>query len=122
MNATLDPDALRQACQPIARWWRAYLGGIEPDPATLARATARARLLGPVPGPTGRALRYVVSGCPDLDYHKARAAFTQIAAIADGVPPQPRPAPNKPQESPAVQLCLAGMPATVPPKHHTGRP
>jgi hypothetical protein len=122
MSGTIDPDALRQACQPIARWWHAYLDGNQPDPATLARATARARLLGPVPGPTGRALRYVVSGCPDLDYHKAHAAFTQIAAAADGIRPLPKSFPNRRQEPQAVQLCLAGMPATAPPTQQTGRP
>jgi hypothetical protein len=106
--ATVDLDALRQACQPIARWWQAYLDGAEPDPARLARATARARLLGPLPGPIGRALRYVISGCPDLDYHKTHAAFTRIAAAAHS-PTRPAPA----RQPFAVQLSLAGMPAAL---------
>lgn len=116
--ATVDPDALRQACQPIARWWQAYLEGAEPDPASLARATARARLLGPLPGPVGRALRYVISGCPDLDYHKTHDAFTRIAAAANS------PTPPAPQRQPVgVQLSLAGMPAALRlrPNRATGR-
>lgn len=110
-TAAVDPDALRQACQPIARWWQAYLQGAEPDPASLARATARARLLGPLPGAVGRALSYVISGCPDLDYHKTHAAFTRIAAAANS---PTRPAP---QRQPAeVQLTLAKMPAALRPR------
>lgn len=116
VTATVDLDAVRQACQPIARWWRAYLDGADPDPQALARATTRARLLGPVPGAVGRAITYILSGCPDLDYRKAHAAFSRIAAVADRSDHPAAASLADPSPGEAVQLSLAGIPAGRPTK------
>jgi hypothetical protein len=118
----VDPAAVHQACQPLARWWRRYQDGESPDPGRLARAASRAKLLGPVPGPLGEALAYIVEGQPTpADYDKLCAAFTRIAdaagqgkltladlgdiaVAADGC-----------DEQQVTQLCLDGI--TVPTKH-----
>ena len=107
----IDLDAIRQACRPLARWWRAYEQGGDPDPHTLARATTRARLLGPVPGLLGEAIAYIVDGCQDLNYQKAHAAFNRIAAAAEQAGPLTVADLDDASARPPQHLCLAGIPA-----------
>jgi hypothetical protein len=106
-----DLDAVRQACRPIARWWRAYEHGGYPDPDTLARATTRARLLGPVPGHLGEAIAYVIDGCQDLNYQNAHAAFSRIAAVAEQARTLTLADLDDLSARPPEQLCLAGIPS-----------
>ena len=108
-----DLEAVRQACRPIARWWRAYERGVYPDPAALARATARARLLGAIPGALGEAITYIVEGCQDLNYPRAHAAFNRVAAAAERPGPLTLDDLEEPAAGGAEQLCLAGIPAPM---------
>jgi hypothetical protein len=105
----IDLDAIRQACRPIARWWRAYEQGGYPDPHTLARATTRARLLGPVPGHLGEAIAYIVDGCQDLNYQKAHAAFSRIATLAEQAGPLTIADLDDSSARPPEQLRLSGI-------------
>lgn len=98
-----DHEAIRQACQPLARWWHAYQHGTQPDPDRLARAASRARLLGPVPGPVGHALALILEAPEDLDYPELEAAFTCIARAADQ--PPTRPTRARVAESPHQAAC-----------------
>lgn len=118
-----DLEAIRQACRPIARWWRAYQQGGYPDPHTLARATTRARLLGPVPGLLGEAIAYVVDGCQDLNYQKAHSAFSRIAALAERAGPLTLADLDDASARPPQQLCLSGIPTAplVAPKRRVHR-
>lgn len=110
MTAMVDLDALRQACEPIARWWQTTQKSGSADPDTLARAVRRARLLGPVPGPLGAALAYILDGCPDLDYPKVHAAFTRVASAATTDPPTLNELARLAVDPVPVQLSLAGIP------------
>ena len=111
MTTVVDLDALRQACEPIARWWQTTQTTGRADPDTLARAVRRARLLGPVPGPLGAALAYILDGCPDLDYPKVHAAFSRVASAAAIDPASLNELAQSPADPVAVQLSLAGIPA-----------
>lgn len=107
----VDLDALRQACEPIARWWQTTQTSGRADPDTLARAVRRARLLGPVPGPLGAALAYILDGCPDLDYPKVHAAFSRVASAATAGDRPTLAELARPPDPVPVQLSLAGIPA-----------
>lgn len=109
----LQSDVIRQACEPIGKWWQqAQLTG-HPDPEQLRRSVRRARLLGPVPGPLGEALAYILDGCPDLDYPKVHAAFSRVTS-AGAVGPTRADLGEEPAVPKApLQLCLAGMPAPM---------
>ncbi|WP_262323523.1 hypothetical protein [Acidiferrimicrobium sp. IK] len=123
-TAMVDLDAVRQACEPIARWWQTTQTSGRADPDTLARAVRRARLLGPVPGPLGAALAYILAGCPDLDYPKVHAAFSRVASAAAATD---RPTLRELAQPPAdpvpvaVQLSLAGIPADTTHKRRASR-
>lgn len=112
MTTNVDLDALRQACEPIARWWQTTQASGRADPDTLARAVRRARLLGPVPGPLGAALAYILDGCPDLYYPKVHAAFSRVASAAAATdPPTLNELARLAADPVPVQLSLAGIPA-----------
>lgn len=88
-RARVDLDAVRQACEPIGRWWERTQTTGRADPVRLARAVSRTKLLGPLPGPLGAALAYILAGCPDLDYPKVCAAFDRVAAASRFSGPTP---------------------------------
>ena len=120
-SSVLDRDAIRQACEPIARWWQHTLGGGGADPAGLSRAVSRAKLLGPVPGPLGASLAYIVDGCPDLDYPKVHAAFSRVAAAAGPDGPTPLDLGEGGSEGLPVQLRLDGIDGAAAPVRHRAR-
>jgi hypothetical protein len=107
----VDRYAVRQACEPIARWWQTTQESGRADPDNLARAVRRARLLGPVPGPLGTALAYILEGCPDLDYPRVQAAFTRVTAAARTDETNPAALSDEPSVDSPVQLCFAGIPS-----------
>lgn len=111
MTTRVDLDAVRQACKPIARWWQTTQTTGRADPDTLARAVRRARLLGPVPGPLGAALAYILDGCPDLDYPKVHAAFSRVASAAAATDNATLNELARPADPVPVHLSLAGIPA-----------
>jgi hypothetical protein len=107
---TIDLAAVHQACQPIAAWWTTYRDHPQhPDPEALRRANARAQLLGPIPGPLGDALAYIVSGAPDLDIDRIQAAFEQITTAAHQTHLQPHDLDHR-STQPPTQLSLPGLP------------
>lgn len=110
MTVVVDLDAVRQACEPIARWWQTTHDSGRADPDSLARAVRRARLLGPVPGPLGAALAYILDGCPNLDYPKVHAAFSRVVTAA--ATDRPTLVERHGRLIPVpVQLSLGGIPA-----------
>lgn len=82
----IHDDAIREACDPIGRWWQDAQETGRPDPEQLQRSVRRARLLGPLPGPLGEALAYILDGCPDLDYARVHAAFSRVLAVGSAGP------------------------------------
>ena len=116
-RSSLDYDAIRQACEPIGRWWEQTQASGTADPDRLSRAVKRAKLLGPLPGTLGAALSYILAGCPDLDYPRVKAAFDHVSAAGTAGPNRSdldHPGVPEPQGAQgAVQLAFE-MPSILP--------
>jgi len=108
----IAPLRLRRACAPLSAWWQRSVAAGRFDPDQLQAALSPLSDLGPLPGPLGAEVAYLIQGAPDLDVGRISTAMETISRLASHAGRSPEPAP--PRDRPPLQLSFADLDAEFP--------